>query len=110
LPLIKVELKALKSPSTLRLSRSRPNLRDCGSLRRKIVVPICKGDDSIVYKKISVRGIISLATHPTIVNVIQVLLGIIWIIDDQGSTQAVTVLVPEVAVIPVCSLEGPKVS
>ena len=41
----------------------------------------------------------------TIINVVQVLLRIIWIIDDQNSTQAITVLGLEVTVIPVCALK-----
>lgn len=40
----------------------------------------------------------------TVVNVIQRLLRIIWIIDDNRSTQAVTILVPKVTVIPECPL------
>jgi hypothetical protein len=41
----------------------------------------------------------------TIVNVVQVLMGIIWIVDDQSTTQPITILVLEVAVIPVCALK-----
>jgi hypothetical protein len=33
------------------------------------------------------------------------LLGIIWIVDNQGATQPIAVLGPEVAVIPVCTLK-----
>jgi hypothetical protein len=42
----------------------------------------------------------------TIVNIIQILLRVSWIIYDQSSTQAITILVPEVAVIPECPLEA----
>jgi len=41
----------------------------------------------------------------TVVNVIQILLRIMWIVDNQSSTQAITILVPEVAVIPECPLK-----
>ena len=41
----------------------------------------------------------------TIVDIIQILLRVSWIIDDQSSTQAITILVPEVAVIPECPLK-----
>jgi len=40
----------------------------------------------------------------TIVNVVQILLRVIWIIDNQSATQPIAVLVLEVAVIPVCPL------
>ena len=36
----------------------------------------------------------------TVVYVVQILLRIIWIVDNQSSTQSITVLVLEVAVIP----------
>jgi len=41
----------------------------------------------------------------TVVNVIQMLMRILWIVDNQRSTQAITILVPEVTVIPECPLK-----
>jgi len=38
------------------------------------------------------------------------LLRIIWVIDNQSATQPIAVLGPEVAVIPVCTLEGIELS
>jgi hypothetical protein len=69
------------------------------------VVPIRKRNDGIVCGKFSEEGRFSLEAYPTIVNVVQVLLGIIWIIDNEGSAQAITILVPEVTVVPVCPLK-----
>jgi hypothetical protein len=69
------------------------------------VVPIRKRDHGVVYGKISAKGTFSPEDYPTIVNVVQTLMGIIWILDNQSPTQAITVLVPEVAVIPECPLK-----
>ena len=69
------------------------------------MVPIRKCDDGIVYGEISGKETFSQEAYPTIVNVVQTLMRIIWIIDDQGSTQAITVLVLEVAMIPECPLK-----
>jgi hypothetical protein len=44
-------------------------------------------------------------SNPTVVNVVQMLMRIIWIIDNERSTQAITVLVLVVAVIPECPLK-----
>ena len=50
------------------------------------------------------EGLLSICL--TIVNIIQILVRVSWIIDDQSSTQAITILVPEVAVIPECPLKA----
>jgi len=41
----------------------------------------------------------------TVINVVQMLMRIIWIVNDQSSTQPITVLVPVVTVIPECPLK-----
>ncbi len=41
----------------------------------------------------------------TVVNVVQMLMRVIWIFDNQNSTQPITVLVPVVTVIPECPLK-----
>ena len=50
------------------------------------------------------EGLLSICL--TIVNIIQILVRVSWIIDDQSSTQAITILVPEMAVIPECPLKA----
>ena len=49
-------------------------------------------------------------TYLTIVNVIQVSLRIIWIIDDESPTNAITILGLVMAVIPICTLINEKIS
>jgi hypothetical protein len=101
---MRVELKALGRSSASRFGRKCSNTRGPGRCRR-IVVPIRKRDDGIVCGKISAEGTFPLEAYPTIVNIVQMLLGIIWIVDNQGSAQAITILVPEVTVVPVCPLK-----
>ena len=57
-------------------------------------------------ENISQNQQVLLSTYLTIVNIIQILLRVSWIIDDQSSTQAITILVPKVAVIPECPLKA----
>jgi hypothetical protein len=61
-------------------------------------------------KFLSAEGTFSLEDYPTIVNVVQIPLGIKWIFDNQSPAQAITVLVPEVAVIPECPLNSDEMS
>jgi hypothetical protein len=42
----------------------------------------------------------------TIVDVIELVMGIIWVIDDQSTTQAIAILVLEVTVVPVRPLRN----
>jgi hypothetical protein len=42
----------------------------------------------------------------TIIDVIELVMGIIWVIDDQGTTQAIAVLILEVTVVPVRPLRN----
>lgn len=55
----------------------------------------------MVYKHIACYSMISL----TIVHVIKAAMGICWIIDNQGTTQAIAILVLEMTVVPVRPLQ-----
>jgi hypothetical protein len=44
----------------------------------------------------------------TIVDIIQMTVGVDWIINDQSPTQAITILSLIMAVIPVCTLKKPR--
>jgi hypothetical protein len=68
------------------------------------MIPIGEGDDSIVWKKSQPGERVLPNVFLTVVYVVQILLRIIWIFDNQSSTQPITVLGPVVAVIPECSL------
>ena len=69
------------------------------------MIPIRESDNSIVWRKSQPGERVLLDVFLTIVNVVQMFLRIIWIIDNQSSTQPITVLVLVMAVIPVCPLE-----
>ena len=85
-------------------------LRDRRSIRRKIVVPIPERDNGSVWKNLRIGERDLPRVFPTVVNVVQMLLRVIWIIDDQSTTQPIAVLGPEVAVIPVCTLKWIELS
>ena len=68
------------------------------------MIPIGEGDDSIVWKKSQPSERVLPNVFLTVVYVVQILLRIIWIFDNQSSTQPITVLGPVVAVIPKCPL------
>ena len=70
------------------------------------MVPIPEGDNGIIWMKSKLRERDLPRVILTIINVIQMLLGIIWIVNNQSTTQPIAVLGLEVAVIPVCTLEG----
>jgi hypothetical protein len=75
------------------------------------VVPVCERDNSAVCKKcIQKRAHLELNTYLTVVNVIQISLRIIWIIDDESSTNAITILGLVMAVIPICTLINEEMS
>jgi hypothetical protein len=74
------------------------------------VVPIPESDDGSIWRKSKLRERDLLTVFLTIVKVVQILLRIIWIIDNQSATQPIAVLGPEVAVIPVCTLKGIELS
>ena len=52
-----------------------------------------------------VRVVVLEHQYLTVVNIIQVLLRITWIINDKSSSQAVAVLVLKMTVIPECPLK-----
>ena len=58
----------------------------------------------------SKKAHLELNTYLTVVNVIQISLRIIWIIDDESSTNAITILGLVMAVIPICTLINEEVS
>ena len=58
----------------------------------------------------SKKAHLELNTYLTVVNVIQISLRIIWIIDDESSTNAITILGLVMAVIPICTLINEKIS
>jgi hypothetical protein len=68
------------------------------------MIPIGESNNSFVWKKSQPGEWVLPDVILTIVYVVQVLLGIIWIIDNQSSTQPITVLGLVVAVIPECPL------
>jgi hypothetical protein len=68
------------------------------------MIPIRESDNSIVWRKSQPGERVPPDVFLTIVHVVQMLLRIIWIIDDQSSTQPITVLDLVVAVIPECPL------
>jgi len=70
--------------ATLAVDQSGVESRDRGSIGRKIMIPIRECDDSII-----------------VVNIIQIFMRVIRIIYNQGTTQAITVLSLEMAVIPI---------
>jgi hypothetical protein len=70
------------------------------------VVPIPESDNGSLWRKSKIRERDLPHVFLTIVNVVQMLVRIIWIIDNQSATQPIAVLGPEVAVIPVCTLKG----
>jgi hypothetical protein len=69
------------------------------------VVPISERDYSRFYKEQVRRARLKRYPHLTIVDIIRTTVGVVWIINDQRSTQAITVLSPIMAVIPVCTLK-----
>ena len=68
------------------------------------MIPIRESDNSIVWRKSQPGERVLPDVFLTIVYVVQMLLGIIWIFDNQSSTQPITVLDLVVAVIPECPL------
>jgi hypothetical protein len=68
------------------------------------MIPIRESDNSIVWRKSQPGERVLQDVFLTIVYVVQILLRIIWIIDNQSTTQSITVLVLVVAVIPECPL------
>jgi hypothetical protein len=74
------------------------------------VVPIPESDNGSLWRKSKIRERDLPHVFLTIVNVVQMLVRIIWIIDNQSATQPIAVLGPEVAVIPVCTLKGINMS
>ena len=58
----------------------------------------------------SKKAHLELNTYLTVVNVIQISLRIIRIIDDESSTNAITILGLVMAVIPICTLINEKIS
>jgi hypothetical protein len=68
------------------------------------MIPIRESDNSIVWKKSQPGERVLPDVFLTIVYIVQILLRIIWIIDNQSSTQPITVLGLVVAVIPECPL------
>ncbi len=69
------------------------------------MVPVSERDHSRFYKKQVHRARLKWDPRLTIVNIIRTTVGVVWIINDQRSTQAITVLSPIMAVIPVCTLK-----
>jgi hypothetical protein len=69
------------------------------------MIPIRKSDNSIVWRKSQPGERVLPDVFLTIVYVVQILLRIIWIFDNQSTTQSITVLVLVVAVIPECPLD-----
>jgi hypothetical protein len=68
------------------------------------MIPIRESDNSIVWRKSQPGERVLPDVFLTIVYVVQMPLRIVWIIDDQNSTQPITVLGLVVAVIPECPL------
>jgi hypothetical protein len=68
------------------------------------MIPIGEGDNSVVWRKSQPGDRVLPGVFLTIVYVVQILLRIIWILDNQSSTQPITVLGLVVAVIPECPL------
>jgi hypothetical protein len=58
----------------------------------------------------SKKAHLELNTYLTVVNVIQISLRIIRIIDDESSTNAITILGLVMAVIPICTLINEEMS
>jgi hypothetical protein len=74
------------------------------------VIPIRESDNGVVWRRSQPCERAFPDVFLTIVIIVQVFLRIFWILDDQRSTQAITVLVPKVTVIPVCALKSKEVS
>jgi hypothetical protein len=110
LPLIRVELNALKCTSTPTHRRSRSDSRDRGTLSRKVVIPIRKCDNGTLYEIASAERIMLLAVSLTIVDIIQMTMRIIFIINNHWTTETITVLGFEVTVVPVRSLRNIRTS
>jgi hypothetical protein len=68
------------------------------------MIPIGEGDNSVVWRKSQPGEGVLPDVFLTIVYVVQILLRIICILDNQSSTQPITVLGLVVAVIPECPL------
>jgi hypothetical protein len=69
------------------------------------MIPIRESDNSIVWRKSQPGERVLPDVFLTIIYVVQILLRIIWIIDNQNPTQPITVLDLVVAVIPECPLK-----
>lgn len=54
--------------------------------------------------RVSAQCMLSCGVLFTIVDVIKISMGVVQVIDNQGTAQAITVLVLEMTVVPVCSL------
>jgi hypothetical protein len=74
------------------------------------VVPIPESDNGIIWRESKLRERDLPYVFLTVVNIVQMLLRIIWVIDNQSASQPIAVLGPEVAVIPVCTLKNIKLS
>jgi hypothetical protein len=72
------------------------------------VVPVRERDYSRFYKKEVRRARREEGPYLTIVDIIQTTVGVVWIINDQSATQAITILSLIMAVIPVCTLKNKK--
>jgi hypothetical protein len=68
------------------------------------MIPIGEGNNSIVWRRSQPDQRVLPDVFLTIIYVVQILLRIIWIVDNQSSTQPITVLVLVVTVIPECPL------
>jgi hypothetical protein len=74
---------------------------------RKIMIPISKCDHGIVWGKTqSIEQPCQEEGRLTVVDIIQMFLWVKWIINNQGTTQPITVLILEVTVIPKRSLRA----
>jgi hypothetical protein len=57
---------------------------------------------------VSQEARLTLGGDLTVVEVIQTGVGVIRVIDDECTTQAITILGPEMAVVPVCALRNQR--
>ena len=75
-------------------------------LSRNKVIPVRKCNNSLLFRKhVQRRTNFESHSYLTVVNVIEITVGVIRIINNQGSTQAITILGLEMAMIPICPLK-----
>jgi hypothetical protein len=62
----------------------------------------------VSVRSLSVQYVLSVDLTLTIIDVIKLEMGIFRVIDNQGTAQAITILILEMAVVPVCPLQNTK--